>query len=104
MWYCCGVVDNTEDAGVSTFISSLIPDELPLGRLAGGGVRILSSKVFQKPGPAEFLMAWLEKLLDGRRDLETSVLIVSSPEMSSRQSKRPPIAGVRFGDGAVVAG
>lgn len=42
---------------MSMFMSSLTPEELSLGMTGGGGVRIRSSKLFQKVGPPEFLMA-----------------------------------------------
>lgn len=52
----CGVEDCTAPIGVSMFMSSLMIEGLSLG-IVGGGVRIRSSKLFQKVGPPEFLMA-----------------------------------------------
>jgi hypothetical protein len=46
-----------EDKGASMFISSLTPEELSLGAIDGGGVRIRSSRLFQKDGPPVCLMA-----------------------------------------------
>lgn len=54
---CCGVVARIEDAGVSMLISSLMPEELPLGNNGGGGVRMRSSNEFQKFTPPEYLTA-----------------------------------------------
>ena len=100
------MVEITEDAVVSIPISSLIPDELPRGKRGGGGVRILSSKVFQKSTPAECLIAWFEKLLDIEERLLAipSVFMISSESMSSIASTGPVVAGYKLGDEAVVWG
>lgn len=82
-----------EDCGVSIGISSLIPKELSRGNI-GGGVRILSSKWFQKPRPAEFLIACCVKVLDDERRLaETSLSMVISSGISSKLSVGPAVAG-----------
>ena len=53
----CEFEDCKDPTGVSMFISSHKPEELSLGMIGGGGVRIRSSKLFQKVEPPEFLMA-----------------------------------------------
>jgi len=55
--FCGGIVDRMEEKGASMFISSLTPEELSLGAIDGGGVRIRSSRLFQKDGPPVCLMA-----------------------------------------------
>ena len=62
-----GFIDGIDDAGVSIIISSLMPDELPLMDKEGGGVRMRSSKRFQKSAPAEFRMACCVNELEARR-------------------------------------
>ena len=52
----CGVTDGVEDCVVSMLTSSLRPVDCALDK-TGGGVRIRSSKLFQKAGPAEILAA-----------------------------------------------
>ena len=78
---------NFDNCGVSMLTSSLTPEELPLGIAIGGGVLIRSSKVFQKPNPPEFLMAWLVNVLEDERLLtDCSLLIVRSSGLYSRTS------------------
>lgn len=55
IWF--GVEGCKDPIGVSMFMSSLIPEKVSLGMIGGGGVRIRSSKLFQKVEPPEFLMA-----------------------------------------------
>ena len=84
-------------------ISSLMPEELPLGTRSGGGVFMLrSSKLFQNPRLPEFLMAVCEKVLEDRR-LADSLPMVTSSGMSSRLSGGPVQARM-FGEDAVVVG
>ena len=84
-------------------ISSLVPDELPLGTGSGGGVFTLrSSKLFQNPRLPEFLKAVCEKALEDRR-LADSLPMVTSSGISSRLSGRLVQARM-FGDDAVVVG
>ena len=78
--------------------SSLIPEELSLGIMGGGGVRIRSSKLFQNDGPPEFLMAWCVNVLDDR------LLFIDASDIDSKLSKGPTVAGAMFGEDAVVVG
>ena len=91
-----------EEAGVSTFMSSLIVDELPRGNMRGGGVRILSSKEFQNSGPPEFFRACVVKLDEARRSVEVSPPIISV--RSSKLSVGPAVAAASDGDEAAVPG
>ena len=75
--------------GESMLISSLIPDEEPLGRKAGGGgvtlvplMLLVSEKVSQKFFPLEFMKACFLKLLD-----KPVSIIISSSAMSSSPSR-----------------
>ena len=93
-----------DDCGVSIVRSSLIPDELSQGK-TGGGVRILSSKVFQNPNPAEFRMACCVNVLDDERLLtDMSLSIATSSGISSKLSVGPAVAGSILGEDAVVVG
>ena len=84
--------------------SSLKPNEFSLGKV-GGGVLILSSKLCQKPRPAEFLMACWVNVLDEERLLaERSLSMVISSGISSRGSGAPAVAGCMLGEDEVVAG
>ena len=78
---------------LSMFMSSLIAEELLRGSMGGGGVRMRSSKLFQKLTPPEFLIAWDVKALEERR---------LSREMSSGKalmvSVGPAVTGTRFGE------
>ena len=85
------------------FMSSLMTEGLSLGISGGGGVRIRSSKLFQKVGPPEFLMAWCENELEERRLKSSSLFTEGSSEMFSRLSSGPAVA-VRFGEDAAVFG
>lgn len=96
-------MDCREPTGMSMLISSLIPEELSLGMIGGGGVRIRSSKLFQNVGPPEFLMAWCENALEERRLEWSSMFIAGSSEMFSRLSNGPTVA-VRFGEDVAVVG
>ena len=65
-------------------ISSLMPEELPLGTMiGGGGVRVLSSSEFRKSDPPELGITWLVNALkEGRRLAVSSlVLIIRSSGM-----------------------
>ena len=65
---------------------SLIPEELPLG-MDIGGVIVRSSKVFQKPRPPEFFIAWLLNVLDDERRLaNASPLVIRSSTFCSKVS------------------
>lgn len=95
-------MDSTEDWGalsLSMFISSLTADELLRGSIGGGGVRIRSSKLFQKLIPPEFLIAWDVKTLEERR-LSTEL----SSGMALVLSVAPAAIGARMGDEQDVAG
>lgn len=94
-----------DDCGVSIAMSSLIPEEFSRGNI-GGGVLILSSKLFQNPRPAEFLMACCVKsvLDDDRLLAEMSLSMVMSSTMSSNPSVGPAVAGWIQGDEAFVVG
>ena len=94
----CGVVDRMEEKGVSILTSSLIPEELSLGTIGGGGVCIRSSRVFQNDGPPAFLMAWCVKVLEDR------LLLIEASDIDSRLSRGPAVAGAMFGEDAVVVG
>ena len=89
---------------MSRFMSSLMPAELFLGAIGGGGVRILSSNVFQNETPPECLTAWLVKALDDRLLMESSLLVERSPGMPSMVSAGPVVMGPRLGDEALVVG
>lgn len=95
---CCGVVDRMEEKGVSMLTSSLIPEELSLGIMGGGGVRIRSSKLFQNDGPPAFRMAWCVNVLDER------LLFNEASDIDSRLSRGPIVAGAILGEDAVVVG
>lgn len=79
-------------------MSSLIPDDEPRGRKAGGGgVRLLSSvNVSQKLLPLELRIACCLKLLDIELDAST---IMSSSGMPSSDSC---VVGPRMGEECVV--
>ena len=85
-------------------MSSLMPAELFLVTIGGGGVRILSSNVFQNDTPPECLTAWLVKALDERLFTDSSLLVDRSPGMPSIVSAGPAVMGPRLGDEALVVG
>jgi hypothetical protein len=90
-WF--GKSGGVEREGESRDISSLIPDDEPRGRNAGGGVRLLSSvKVSQNSLPFEFRMACCLKLLE-RTTLASS--IISSSNMPPNKSC---VTGPRLGE------
>jgi len=85
-----------ERDGESRDISSLMPEDDPRGRKAGGGVRLLSSvKVSQNSLPFEFRIACCLKLLE--RPVISS--IISSSNISPKESC---VTGPRFGEEWVV--
>jgi hypothetical protein len=86
-----------EREGESRDISSLIPDDEPRGRKAGGGVRLLSSvKVSQNSLPFEFRIACCLKLLE-RPAVASS--IISSSTIPPNESC---VTGPKFGEEWVV--
>ena len=85
-------------------MSSLTPEELLLGTKIGGGVRMRSSKLFQKLMPAEFLMAWVENALEDRRVEDPSLSKDVSSIAELALSAGPDVIGPRLGDGAAEAG
>lgn len=84
------------------FTSSLTAEE-PRGISIGGGVRMRSSNVFQKPKPPELRIAWLVKVLEDDR-MECSLLIIKSSGLRSRESEGVGAVAWRLGDEAVVVG
>ena len=95
-----GTLGAVVEVGVSMAKSSLT-DELALRGNGGGGVLILSSKLFQKSGPVEFRKACVEKLTEGLRSPGAS-----RPMMSVNSSIASICAGedaaVTFCEGPVV--
>ena len=90
-----------EDCGVSIFISSLMPEELPRGKSGGGGVRTRSSKVFQNSIPPEFLIACRVKLFESRLSqaaVRISRLVLIGSDRSSSDSDKAGTVGRRFGE------
>jgi hypothetical protein len=82
-----------EREGESKSISSLIPDDDPRGRNAGGGVRLLSSvNVSQNSLPFELRMACCLKLLERP---EVASAIISSSAIPSNDSC---VVGPRLGE------
>lgn len=74
-------------------MSSLTPDEDPVGRKAGGGVLLSTSlKVSQNSLPLEFFMACCLKLLESP---DATSDIISSSGMPSRESC---VTGPRLGE------
>ena len=71
-WCRDDIEEKLEEMGVSTGIASLVLVESPLEKPGGGGVCMLSSKLFQNVVPEEFFIAWLEKVLEERRGSERS--------------------------------
>jgi len=92
----------SEDGGVerdgeSRDMSSLMPEDDPRGRNAGGGVRLLSSvKVSQNSLPLELRMACCLKLLESP---EVTTAIISSSGIPSKESC---VVGPRLGEECVV--
>lgn len=84
-------------------MSSLTPEELPVGTIGGGGVLMRSSKLFQKFTPPECLMAWFVNALEDRLLIESSLSDESSG-IFSELSMGPAVTGPRFGEEAVVVG
>jgi hypothetical protein len=92
-----GNTGGVESKGESRDTSSLIPDDDPRGRNAGGGVRVFSSvKVSQNSLPFEFRIACCLKLLE--RPVVASD-IISSSAMPSNESC---VIGPRLGEECVV--
>lgn len=86
-----------ERDGESRDMSSLMPQDDPRGRKAGGGVRLLSSvKVSQNSLPFEFRIACCLKLLERP---EATSSIISSSNMPPKESC---VTGPRFGEEWVV--
>ena len=102
----------TEESGVSICMSSLTPEELPLGAIYGGGVWVRSSAKFHIPKLVELRAAWNENVLDERR-LAADMFSLMAIETSSGVSPEPLlqlsfvpalIMGRRLGDEVVVVG
>ena len=86
-----------ERDGESRDISSLIPDDEPRGRKAGGGVRLLSSVKFsQNSLPLELRMACCLKLLES---VAVASSIISSSSMPPNASC---VTGPKLGEEWVV--
>lgn len=83
---------------MSMLVSSLSAEELSLGTIGGGGVRIRSSRLFQNDGPPAFLMAWCVNALEER------LLFIEASDIDSKLSIGPAVAGAMFGEDAVVVG
>ncbi len=92
-----GKSGGVEREGESRDMSSLIPDDEPRGRNAGGGVRVFSSvKVSQNSLPFEFRIACCLKLLERP---EVASAIISSSAIPSNESC---VMGPRLGEECVV--
>ena len=75
---------------LSMFMSSLMAAELLRGRGGGGGVRMRSSKLFQKWTPPECLIAWDVKALEERRlsrEMSSGMALVLSVVMGAEGAK-----------------
>ena len=93
----CGELAWIDEIGVSMLMSSLIPEELSLGIMGGGGVRIRSFRLFQKDGPPAFLIACVVNVAEDVRLREPS-------DICSRLSIGPAVAWAMLGEDAVVVG
>ena len=71
--------------------------------MGGGGVRMRSSKLFQKLTPPEFLIAWELNALEERRRADSSSRETSSGE-TPVLSVGPAITGARLGEEQEVVG